>query len=150
MIYSQVKFNCKLCGDRTTNHRFYEQHLAAVHKDRYPVTYKNIKNDHAHVCRYCHEILPTHEALRDHTLVHRQNNEITFVGEKFVNVMLSEKTTKKQICDICGKSVKDIKLHKKIHQTVNMSCTICDVKFPDEKSSRMHMKWHEHQEWVIG
>ena len=102
------------------------------------------------MCRYCHEILPSHEALRDHTLVHRQSNEITFVGEKFVNVMLSEKTTKKQICDICGKSVKDIKLHKKIHQTVNMSCTICDVKFPDEKSSRMHMKWHEHQEWVIG
>ena len=67
---------------------------------RFPTTYKNKKSEHPHVCRYCHEILETHEALREHTLGHKEAKEITFIGEKFVNVMLSEKDTKKQVNDI--------------------------------------------------
>lgn len=54
-----------------------------------------------------------------------------------------EKNNKeKTVCEICGKDVLNINLHKQIHNPVRLKCDLCDVTFSLRSSLWRHKRIH--------
>lgn len=110
---SQEKFQCEKCARFYSTKEYLNIHLKNVHK----------QTEHEELtCQICNKIYKGALSLRKHiSSTHRKPYKV---------------------CEVCGKHVKDIKLHKLKHGEKSFRCEVCQKMFTSRRQLLVHERIH--------
>ncbi|XP_044736965.1 zinc finger protein 501-like [Chrysoperla carnea] len=113
------------------NKKFYLQ-------EQYDFHMKIHKQDYEHICKYCNKGYFLLHRLQEHLLTHERTYLCTICNKTYKNHTSLNKhnfryhktVQEPQVCQICGKSVLQIKAHMLIHNGARMfECVECEKSF---------------------
>ncbi len=105
-LQERKQFVCQICEKSYENPGSLSTHKKNAHKGK--------KSEESLICSYCGKMLKNKNALKEHQLLHREDQE------KF-----------QLQCSECGKWLKNkrcLKSHKMLHSNVEHACHLCEYK----------------------
>ncbi|XP_065161470.1 zinc finger protein 239-like [Atheta coriaria] len=107
------KFQCEKCSGLYNSKEYLKLHLRTVHKET---------EDEELICELCNKVFRGEFYLKKH-------------------IRISHKRPLK-VCQICGKTVRDMPLHLLTHGEKSVQCSVCQKMFTSKRQMEVHKRIH--------